>query len=97
VLADTNGNTDAVEQIPNLVESWWGGTSHSVSQRYGCTSVGYPEDPAPTPGSGMTCPAPYANGWHQGVDIAMGSTTLYSQVEGTVRDFVQACLYAGCP
>lgn len=96
VLANTYGNTDAAEQSTNLVESWWGGASAPVNQRYGCTMVGYPEDPPPAPGSGITCPSPYNQGWHQGVDIGMVSTTLYSQVEGTVRDFVQSCLYAGC-
>ncbi len=90
--ADTHGNTDAYEAGASINLPWWGSQTETVNQRYGCTTVGYPEDPAPN-----WCPFPYNAGWHQGIDIRVASsTTITSQVDGVVVDFRTSCLSSGC-
>jgi murein DD-endopeptidase MepM/ murein hydrolase activator NlpD len=91
--ADTHGNTDAYEAGASINLPWWGSQTETVTQRYGCTTVGYPEDPAPN-----WCPPPYNAGWHQGIDIGMPSAglTIMAQVDGVVVDFKSSCLSSGC-
>ena len=100
-LADTHGNTDSYEGTldPNpstspkqVSSSWWSGSTVAATQRYGCTLETVELDAAPS-----FCPYPYNAGWHQGIDIGLGSgTTLYSRVTGTVAAAVTSCLLSGC-
>jgi hypothetical protein len=104
--ADTHGNATQYEanhandpysacttgSACNVASSWWSGSTTAVTQRYGCTFVTVEPDPAPS-----SCPPPYNAGWHQGIDIGLYTTTLYSRVEGSVADFVYTtCLTPGC-
>ncbi len=90
--ANTYGNTDQFEQSNQIASPWWGGASRGVNQRYGCTDLGPPEDPAPG-----YCPYPFSAGWHQGIDIAFASgLTVSSAVHGYVRDFQESCLDSWC-
>lgn len=99
--ADTNGNSDQYEGVldPNpstspksVASSWWGGTTVSVNQRFGCTNLSGEPDIAPVP----YCKFPYTAGWHQGIDINLYLATITSRVSGTVADFASSCLANQC-
>lgn len=104
VHADTHGNTDLFEGTldsnpsispKSVSSSWWAGATLNVNQRYGCTNLPGEPDAAPSP---PACPVAYSAGWHQGIDIALGSgTTLYSRNDGTVAAYATSCLSLTCP
>src|SRR5438132_4819010 len=80
--AATHGNTDTYEAGDSVSLPWWGNQAETVTQRYGCTSLGPPyEDPPPS----MCNQAPYNKGWHQGIDIGTPiGNMISSQVDGVV-------------
>src|SRR2546427_4262406 len=87
VHAGTVGNPsnyDVFEAGSSISSSWWGGTSLTVSQRFGCTDSTV--EPAAPTGWCPPSPSVYTH-WHQGIDIPMTSgTAIYSQFDGTIVD-----------
>jgi hypothetical protein len=92
--ASTHGNTDMFEANSSgqyVTSTWFLNSTVLLSQRYGCSTVSYELDPAPS-----WCPFGY-NWWHQGLDLPMSSPiTVYSAVHGSVAAFATSCLTSGC-
>lgn len=82
-------NLDVFEADSSIQSSWWGGGALTVSQRFGCTDQ-IVEPPAPT-GWCPSSPSPYTH-WHQGIDMPLPTTAIYSQFEGSVVDVEYAIL-----
>src|SRR5438477_2182271 len=91
--AGTVGNTDIYNDNFNggtqssISSGWWGGASHPVTQRYGCTSFSLEDQAA---GAAHGCPNDHKY-WHHGLDIGV-TGSLYSQLAGTIVESRSAVL-----
>ncbi len=81
---DFNGGTQS-----SIASGWWGGVSHPVSQRYGCTTYAW----EPRTGAQHGCTSPYL-WWHGGIDVEgfLDGAVLNSAVAGTVVQSAPAIL-----